>query len=95
MPPDAKITTPKGSVGYKAHLATYITTVKEPRLSDIIASFQKTTTELKEARLLRMLSRSNLFNSIRVGYMGIMWRNLSIDLVAASLRTRICDENHK
>ena len=40
------------------------------------------------ARLLRMLSRGNLFLSIRTAYMGILWRDLSIDLVAASLRQR-------
>lgn len=76
------------ALGQKPHLAIYAATAKNPKWSDILESFQKTTSELKKARLLRMLSRGNLFLSIRTAYMGILWRDLSIDLVAASLRQR-------
>src|SRR5947207_13814145 len=50
---------------------------------DISTSFEKTTGELKGARLLRMLSRGNLFNSICIANVGIMRRDLSIDFAAA------------
>lgn len=68
-------------------IASYIST-DNPSWEGFIKSFQKTAQELKSAQLLRMISRRNIFNSIRVGYMGILWRDLSIDLVAAALRQR-------
>jgi hypothetical protein len=61
---------------------------EDPSWEGILNSFRKTSEELKNARLLRMISRRNFFNSIRGAYMGILWRDLSIDLVAAALRQR-------
>ena len=71
----------------KTSLATYIA-AEDPTWQGIVNSFRKTQQELKSAQLLRMLSRRSIFNAIRVGYMGILWRDLSIDLVAAALRQR-------
>jgi hypothetical protein len=73
---------------YPVHLRTYIETAQSPNWGDFINSFKKTTEQLKAARILRMLSRGNIFNAIRVAYQGIMWKDLSIDLVAAALRQR-------
>jgi hypothetical protein len=88
QPPHSPVTQVRVSRGFNPHIAVYAKTVKDPCWRDIIDSFQKTTAELKGARLLRMLSRGNIFNSIQIAYMGIMWRDLSIDLVAACLRQR-------
>jgi Glycine-rich domain-containing protein-like len=72
----------------RIHLVAYAASTTEARWTDIMSSFQKTTAQLKGARLLRMLSRGNVFPSIRVAYQGILWSDLSIDLVAAALRQR-------
>ena len=74
----------------RPHLSLYVNTVsvKTPTWKDILSSFKKTTTELKAARILRILSRPNIFKSLEIAYRGILWRELSIDLVAASLRQR-------
>jgi Glycine-rich domain-containing protein-like len=61
---------------------------QNPTWTDFLVSFDRTTAELKGARLLRALSRGSFFNSMRIAYMGILWRDFSIDLVAASLRQR-------
>ena len=68
-------------------LATYIDN-ENPSWEGFVNSFHATERELKAIRLLRMISRPDIFNSIRVAYMGILWRDLSIDLVAAALRHR-------
>lgn len=88
MDSSARVSTPQGSSGHNPHLAIYSATATGANWKDINQSIQKTIAELKGARLLRMLSRGNIFESIRTGYMGILWRDLSIDLVAASLRQR-------
>ena len=72
----------------KPHLATYATSASEARWSDILSSFEKTTAQLKGARLLRMVSRGNVFPAIRIAYQGILWPDVPIDLVAATLRQR-------
>ena len=84
----ARLSTPQKSSGRNPHLAIYAATATQANWKDINQSFQKTIAELKGARLLRMLSRGNIFEAIRTGYMGILWQDLSIDLVAASLRQR-------
>ena len=70
------------------HLRVYADKAQNPTWTDIIQSFKQTTAEPRGARLLRMLSRGNLMNSFQIAYMGILWKDLSIDLVAASLRQR-------
>src|SRR5271167_2668021 len=74
--------------GHLPHLAIFAQTAEHPNWGDVSSSFEKTTLVLKQTRLLRMLSRGNIFPAIRIAYMGILWRDLSIDLVAASLRQR-------
>ena len=51
-------------------------------------SFRETLSELKAAQKFKEIDRRNIFARLRAGYMGIIWRDLSIDLVAASLRQR-------
>ena len=68
-------------------ISTYIA-ANDPSWEGILNAFRKTAQELRAAQLLRMISRRNIFNSIRGSYMGILWRDLSIDLVAAALRQR-------
>ena len=72
----------------RPHLAIYISSAANPTWNDLLSSFQKTTEEMKAARLFRLLSRPAFLNSLRIAYMGIMWPDFSIDLVAASLRQR-------
>ena len=72
----------------RTHLSTYVSGVRNPTWTDILASFQQTITQLKGARLYRMLSRASFFNSLSLAYRGILWRDFSIDLVAAALRQR-------
>jgi hypothetical protein len=79
---------PYNSGPTKLHLANYVTSQSNPTWPQFINSFKKTTEELKGPRLLRLVSRGNLFQSIQNTYMGIMYPDLSIDLVAASLRQR-------
>jgi hypothetical protein len=72
----------------RPHLALYANSAKNPNWGDIMSSIKKTTDELKAARILRLLSRPGLFKSLEIAYRGIVWRDLSIDLVAAALRQR-------
>ena len=72
----------------RLHLWTYVSGASNPTWTDILASFQTTTAEMKAARLYRMLSRGSFFNSLSLAYRGILWRDFSIDLVAAALRQR-------
>src|SRR5208282_4727448 len=44
-------------------IAVYAKTAQEPNWDGIISAFKVTTKELKGARLLRMLSRGNIFSS--------------------------------
>jgi len=60
----------------------------QPSWKDVDYSFDQTMAQLKGARLLRMLSRGNLFISMRIAYQGILYKDFSIDLVAAALRQR-------
>jgi hypothetical protein len=70
------------------HLGLYVQSAKNPNWKDILTSLKKTTAELKSARILRLVSRPGLFKSLEIAYRGIVWRDLSIDLVAAALRQR-------
>jgi len=85
--PGLKVTQPKPQGRY-THLRVYADKAQHPTWTDITQSFEETTAELRVARLLRMLSCGNLFNSFQIAYLGILWKDLSIDLVAASLRQR-------
>jgi Glycine-rich domain-containing protein-like len=51
-------------------------------------AFVDTLSELKSCRKFKDINSRNIFPRLRVAYMGIIWRDLSIDLVAASLRQR-------
>jgi Glycine-rich domain-containing protein-like len=51
-------------------------------------AFRETLTELKAEGKFKDISNRNIFARLRAAYMGIVWRDLSIDLVAASLRQR-------
>ena len=68
-------------------LATYIET-DNPSWEGFISAFRGTSSQIRRAGLMRMLSNPNIFSAIRSRYMGILWPDLSIDLVAASLRQR-------
>ena len=68
-------------------LATYIAN-ENPSWDGFSNSFRATERELKAVRLLGMISRRDIFTCIRRAYMGILWRDLSIDLVAVALRQR-------
>jgi hypothetical protein len=72
----------------RPHLALWSNAAKNPNWGDIATSIKKTTAELKGAKILHCLSRPGLFKSLEIAYRGIVWRDLSIDLVAASLRQR-------
>ena len=50
--------------------------------------FVETLSELKASQKYKDISIRNIFPRLRMAYMGIIWRDLSIDLVAASLRQR-------
>ena len=88
IPDDTRSLVGSNTPGVKPHLAMYAASASEARWSDIMSSFEKTTAQLKGARLLRMLSRGNVFPAIRIAYQGILWPDVSIDLVAATLRQR-------
>jgi len=70
------------------HLALYVNGARNPNWRDINSSIKKTIVELRAARILRLLSRPGLFKSVEIAYRGLVWRDLSIDLVAAALRQR-------
>jgi len=70
------------------HLALYVNAAQNPNWRDISSSIKKTISELRAARILRLLSRPGLFKSLEIAYRGLVWRDLSIDLVAAALRQR-------
>ena len=72
----------------RMHLYIFINTTIQPTWKDIDYSFDQTMAQLKGARLLRMLSRGNIFISMRIAYQGILYKHFSIDLVAAALRQR-------
>jgi len=73
----------------KTSLANYVkNTSSDPSWMGFITAFRNTVTELKEIEKFRNITRRNIFRTIRTAYMGIVWRDLSIDLVAASLRQR-------
>lgn len=72
----------------RTHLALYINSDSDPTWANLDKFFKKTIEDFKGPRILRALSRTTFFDALRISYMGIMWRDLSIDLVAASLRQR-------
>lgn len=72
----------------RPHLSLYVASAQNVCWKDIKSSIKKTISELKATRILRLLSRPSLFKSLEISYMGILWRDLSIDLVAATLRQR-------
>jgi hypothetical protein len=51
-------------------------------------AFNDTLSELKSAQKFKDINNRNIFPRLRMAYMGVIWRDLSIDLVAASLRQR-------
>lgn len=51
-------------------------------------AFRETVAELRAAHVFQLVDRRNIFARLRTAYMGLVWRDLSIDLVAASLRQR-------
>ena len=59
-----------------------------PLWKDFFQSFQTTVTNLKNAGMWKNINRRNIFARLRVAYQGLVWRDLSIDLVAAALRQR-------
>lgn len=87
-PKGANLIVPITKIGVPTHLRTYIKAATSTNWNDILQSFKKTTEELRGARLLPLMSRGNIFLSLRVANQGILWRDLSIDLVAAALRQR-------
>lgn len=72
----------------RPHLSIYVASASQPTWKDILNSIKKTKAEMKSARILRMLYRPSIFKSLELAYRGILWKDLSIDLVAASLRQR-------
>ena len=70
----------------RTQLAIYISSDNEPTWQNLDKFFKLTLQDFKGPRMLRALSRTTLFDAIRISYMGILWREISIDLVAASLR---------
>jgi Glycine-rich domain-containing protein-like len=72
------------------HLAKYIQDARSQtqdwKTFFITAGY--TVSELKKAGFWRGVSRRNIFPRMRAAYQGIVWRDLSIDLVAAALRQR-------
>jgi hypothetical protein len=72
----------------RPHLSLYVASAQNVCWKDILHSMKKTTSELKGGRIMRLLSRPSLFKSLEISYRGIVWRDLSIDLVAAALRQR-------
>jgi hypothetical protein len=75
-------------IGKQTYLATYINMTTNPRWSEFDIAFDKTTAEMKGARVLRLLSRGNIFKAIKISNMGLIQSDFSIDLVAAALRQR-------
>lgn len=78
---------PSRQGAFESPLKSYITKA-DPTWKDFVSVFIETNKGLKSGFLLKNLSRRHLFPSIRSAYMGIVWRELSIDLVAAALRQR-------
>jgi len=69
-------------------LQQYICTTTHPSWNELISSFRLTTRHLKSTRRWQKISRKSIFSSLRLSYKDLLWRRLSIDLVAASLRQR-------
>jgi hypothetical protein len=74
-------------------LARYVTlhparTNDIPSWKKLFLAFQNTVRQLKAAGVWRQMNRRNVFARLRVAYQGLVWRDLSIDLVAAALRQR-------
>lgn len=59
-----------------------------PTWEGFIQAFTATIRELKAARKWRDVSYTDIFSQLRGAYKGIIWRELSINLVAACLRQR-------
>jgi hypothetical protein len=78
---------PQRSRPTKTSLGMYLAT-DDASWQGFIQAFRRTVADLKSIRLLKVLSRPGIFQSIRSSYMGILWNDLSIDLVAACLRQR-------
>lgn len=60
----------------------------DPTWKGLIQAFRDTVKALKFKSAFRSLKRRNVFAGMRMAYMGVVWKSLSIDLVAASLRQR-------
>ena len=56
--------------------------------NSIFREFGATVGELKASERWKEVTRRNIFARLRAAYQGLVWRDLSIDLVAAALRQR-------
>lgn len=76
--------------GYRGgtSLVEYIDTVDIPSWVGFIGAFRRTVMELKQDQRFKHITGRNIFPRLRIAYMGLVWRELSIDLVAAGLRQR-------
>ena len=72
---------------YHSPLQNYIKT-PHPSWEELIYSFRKTTRQLQSNGGWTKVNFKSIFISIRLGYKDLLWRRLSIDLVAACLRQR-------
>lgn len=70
------------------NLVDYIKSTDDVTWKGFFHAFRKTLSELKMARRFKNVNKRNIFARLRSSYMGLVWRDLSIDLVAASLRQR-------
>lgn len=69
------------------NLQNYIN-VPHPSWEELIYSFRKTKRQLQSNREWAKVNFKSIFVSIRLSYNNLLWRRLSIDLVAACLRQR-------
>jgi hypothetical protein len=69
-------------------LVNYIKSPEDVSWKGFFNAFRETLSELKAAQKFKDIGRRNIFARLRSAYMGLVWRDLSIDLVAASLRQR-------
>lgn len=69
-------------------LVNYIKSPDEVTWKGFVHAFRETVSELRATKKFKDISKRNIFARLRSAYMGLVWRDLSIDLVAASLRQR-------
>ena len=69
-------------------LVNHIKSAEDLSWKGFFHAFRETRSELKAAQKFKDIKKRNIFARLRSDYMGLVWRDLSIDLVAASLRQR-------